>query len=93
MPSVIAILRVKEDKVEDAKKFFRELAGDVRSSEPGTLAYVFHQRKDDPRTFVVYEKYASDEAFKTHGANLASRGQRFVGILDGRPEIQMLEEL
>jgi quinol monooxygenase YgiN len=93
MPSVIAILRVKEDKIDDAKKFFVELASEVRKNEPGTLAYVFHQRKDDARTFVVYEKYASDEAFKTHGANLAKSGQRFAGILDGRPEIQMLQEL
>ncbi len=93
MPSLIATLRVKEDKVDDAKKFFRELAGEVRAAEPGTLAYVFHQKKDDPRTFVVYEKYASEEAFKTHGANLAARGSRFAGILDGRPELQMLEEI
>ena len=62
MPSLIATLRVKEDKVEEARKLFKELQESVRAEEPGTLAYVFHQKKDDPRAFVVYEKYESDEA-------------------------------
>ena len=93
MPSLLATLKVKKDKIEEAKEGFRKLAATVRASEPGTQAYVFHQRKDDPSVFVVYEKYANDEAFKTHGKNLASHGAVFAGVLEGRPEITFLDEL
>ena len=93
MPSVVAKIQVKEDKVSEAVAFLRELTADTLKSEKGTLAYVFHQQKDDPTKFVAYEKYADDAAFKTHSANLASKGAKFAAILAGRPEIILLEEI
>jgi quinol monooxygenase YgiN len=93
MPSVIATLRVQDGKAEEAKQAFRELAATVRENEPGTLAYVPHQRADDPNTFIFYEKYESQEAFQTHGANLAKAGAKLAGVLAGRPEIVFLEEV
>jgi quinol monooxygenase YgiN len=93
MPSILATLKVKKDKIEEAREGFRKLQAQVRANEPGTQAYVFHQRKDDPCVFVVYEKYASDEAFKKHGENLRASGAVFAGVLEGRPEITFLDEL
>ena len=93
MPSVIATLKVKADKIDEARSFLRTLAANVRANEPATLAYVFHQRKDDPTVFVAYEKYESDEAFKQHGQNLRTQGAGFAAVLDGRPEIVLLDEL
>ncbi len=93
MPSVIATIKVKEDKLEEAKSFLKELATDTLKNESGTLAYTVHQRKDSPTTFVFYEKYESDEAFATHGENLKAKGARFASILAGAPEIVMLDEV
>jgi quinol monooxygenase YgiN len=93
MLSVVATLKVKEDKLEEAQAFFKELAAGVLADEPGTLAYVIHQRRDDPRTHVVYEKYESDEAFALHGKNLAAKGAEFMAFLDGPPEVVILDEL
>lgn len=93
MAIVIANLKVKEDKIEDAKKFFKELSEETLANESGTLVYAVHQRRDDPSTFVFYEKYESQEAFKIHGQNLASKGAGFAAVLDGRPEIIMLDEV
>ena len=93
MPSLIVNLRVQEGRIEEAKALFKELAAQVRQNEPGTLAYVFHQRKDEPNTFVVYEKDESDAAFKTHPQNLAEVGARFGALLAGPPELLMLEEI
>ena len=93
MPSVVATIKVKEDKIEEAKQFLKDLSADTLASEPGTLAYVFHQQKDDPTSFVAYEKYESEEAFKTHSKNLASKGAGFAGVLAGPPSIVVLEEL
>jgi quinol monooxygenase YgiN len=93
MPSVIANLKVKQDKIEEAKTFLTQLAKETLANESGTLAYTVHQRKDDPASFVFYEKYESEEAFKIHGKNLASKGAGFAGILAGPPEIILIEEV
>jgi quinol monooxygenase YgiN len=93
MPSVIATIKVKQDKIEDAKKLFAELSAGVLANEPGTLAYIPHQRKDEPATFIFYEKYQDMDAFKTHGANLAKRGKEFAGVMAGPPEIVMVNEV
>jgi quinol monooxygenase YgiN len=93
MLSVVATLKVQEDKIEEAKKLFKELASGVKENEPGTLAYIPHQRKDDPSLFVFYEKYENEAALKTHQANLAQHGARFAGILAGRPEIALIDEI
>jgi quinol monooxygenase YgiN len=93
MPSLIATLKVKEEKVDEAVKFFQELQENVKSDEPGTLEYVFHQKAGEATTFVVYEKYADTDALKTHSANLAKVGARFAGVMSGPPEIVMLEEI
>jgi quinol monooxygenase YgiN len=93
MPSVVATLKVKEDKIEEARRALKQLAKETLAEESGTLAYVFHQQKDDPTSFVAYEKYESDEAFALHGKNLASKGAAFAGILAGPPKIVMLEEI
>jgi quinol monooxygenase YgiN len=93
VPTILATLKVKKDKIEEAKEGFRKLAALVKANEPGTQAYVFHQRKDDPSTFIVYEKYANDEAFKKHGENLRANGAVLAGVMDGRPEITFLDEV
>ena len=93
MPSVIATIKVKEDKVDEAKALFAKLAKDVSASEPGTLAYIPHQRADEPTTFLFYEKYADGAAFATHGENLKKVGKEFAGVMAGPPEIVMMEEV
>lgn len=93
MPSVIATIKVKDDKIEEAKTFLADLCKQTLANEEGTLAYVAHQRKDDPTTFIFYEKYADDAAFAAHGENLKAHGQGFAAILAGAPEIVFLEEV
>jgi quinol monooxygenase YgiN len=94
MPSVVATFKVKEDKLEEAKRFVKQLAADTLAKEKGTLAYVPHQRKDDPTTFVFYEKYGSDADLAAHGKNLAAVGAQFGAfIAPGGAQIVYLEEL
>lgn len=93
MPCVVATVTVKEDKLDEAKSFLKQLSADTLAKEPGTLVYTVHQKKDDPTTFVVYEKYESDAAFAQHGENLKAVGAQFAAILAGAPKIEMLEEL
>lgn len=93
MPSVVATIKVKEDKIEEAKVFLAKLSRDTVQNEEGTLAYVAHQRKDDPTLFVFYEKYEDKAALAVHSENLKSVGKEFAALLAGAPEIIMMEEL
>ncbi|HIF95887.1 MAG: putative quinol monooxygenase [Myxococcales bacterium] len=93
MPSVIATIKVRDDKVDEARSFLKNLAAETLANESGTLAYIPHQHKDDPSTFTFYEKYENDEAFKIHGKNLASRNAEFAGLLSGPPKITFVDEL
>ena len=93
MPTVVATVKVKQDKLDEALGFFKQLAADVLANETGTLEYVMLQRRDDPHTVVVYEKYESDEAFAIHGQNLAAKGAAFMALLDGAPEIVILDAI
>jgi len=93
MPSVVATLKVNAEKIDEAKDFMKKLAAETLANESGTLSYVIHQQRDDPTTFVVYEKYEDDAAFATHSKNLAAKGAEFAAYLAGRPEIKMLEEI
>jgi len=93
MPSIVANLKIKEDKIEEAKSFLKQLAADTLAKEPGTLVYTVHQRKDDPTAFVFYEKYESDEALGIHSKNLRAVGAQFAALLDGPPSLLFLEEL
>lgn len=93
MPSVIATLRVKAEKLDEARTFLKQLAIDTLAREPGTLAYTVHQKKGEPTTFVFYEKYANDQALAEHSANLKAVGAGFAAVLAGPPEIVLLEEV
>ena len=93
MPSIVATVKVKEDRLEEAKAFLNALVADVRANEPGTLAYVLHQRRDDPLTVVVYEKYEGDEALAVHSQNLGAKGADFVAVMSGAPDIVLLDEI
>ena len=93
MPSIIANIKVKEDKVDEAKAFFSKLSKETVEKEEGTLVYVAHQRKDDPTMFVFYEKYADDAAFAAHGEGLKAHGSSFAAVMAGPPEIIFIEEV
>ena len=93
MLSVVATVKVKADKLDEAKAFFKQLAADIAANEPGTLQYDILQRKDDPLTVMVYEKYESDEAFALHGKNLAAKGAEFMAVLEGPPEVVLLDPI
>jgi quinol monooxygenase YgiN len=93
MPSAIATIVVKEDKIDEARKLFSELAAEVASNEPGTQAYIVHQKAGDPKTFIFYEKYSDEAAIAAHRKNLAAVGKRFAAVMDGPPEILAMEEI
>jgi quinol monooxygenase YgiN len=93
MFTVLAELKVRESKIDEARAAFRELMKTVKSTEPGTVEYTFHQRKDDPRTFIVYERYQDEGAFHAHMANLGQHAAAFAAVLEAGPSATFLDDI
>jgi len=66
MLTAIAIVRAKTGKEGALRGALLEVAGHVKQSEPGTLAYVLSQDKSDPCVFTVFERFADETAMKAH---------------------------
>jgi quinol monooxygenase YgiN len=83
MVTIIAIVEVKEGKMEEAKEVLKEMALQVKASEPGTLEYIPHtiKGKDNKNKILFYEKYESGEAMKSHMASLVKTSAKLTPLL------------
>ena len=92
--SIIATVKIQEGKMEEAKAALRKIVPKIKESEPGTLEYIPYTVKENPKIIVFYEKYADEDAFKAHGANLGKNMAEFAPCcVPERPVIQTLEEI
>ena len=93
MIGVIATLRVQSGKGEAFEAVFAELASQVRANEDGNLAYQLCRSRDEADTYRVLEIYRDDEALEAHRASehFRSAGPALGALLDGRPEIELLD--
>lgn len=93
MIGIIATLRVQDGKGAELEKLFAGLAPQVRSQEPGNLAYQLCRSKTEPNTYKVLELYTDDDAVKAHGRTeyFRAAGAGFAAVLAGAPEIEILD--
>jgi quinol monooxygenase YgiN len=61
-----ARMTVREGEEERALELFEQLAA-ASQQEPGNIHYILNRAVDDPRTFLIYEQYRDEDAFKEHG--------------------------
>nr|MDO8085439.1 antibiotic biosynthesis monooxygenase [Candidatus Sigynarchaeum springense] len=88
---IMATLKIKEGKLEEAIKLLKDFAAWVAQNEPGTLQYAIHTVKGkEQNTIVVYERYKDKEAFSMHGKHLAERAGGFLALLEGGIDIKTL---
>lgn len=64
---VVAHLRALPGKEDALRARLHTLMEEVSGHE-GMLLNSIHQSRTDPRNFVFYEQFASEEAIKAHGA-------------------------
>ena len=95
MLTVIATLKVKPDKASVFEEEARKMVAHVQANEPGTRRYVCHRSTADPTVYVFYELYDDQAAFAAHGGSAAMQAffGAMKGVLDGRPDIAMYEEI
>jgi quinol monooxygenase YgiN len=95
--SVAAMFRftVAEGKLEEAEQVLAELVRAATEEEAGTVVYAVHRLRDEPRAFVLYELYTSEEGFAAHakGDRMKAAGAKLAPLMEGRGEVVFLRPL
>ena len=84
MVTIIASVKVKEGKMEEAIEVLKEFVPKVKENEPETLEYIPHTVKGakEKRTIIFYEKYTDGNALRLHMANLGKTMEKFTPLLE-----------
>lgn len=95
MVTLIATIKVKEGKMEDAKEVLKEIVPMIKASEPGTLEYIPHTvtGRKDKNTIIFYEKYKDDAAMKLHMANLGKNMAKLTPLLEPGMDLKTCNEI
>ncbi|MFX1394731.1 MAG: putative quinol monooxygenase [Promethearchaeota archaeon] len=95
MVTIIASVKVKEGKMEEAIEILKDIVPKVKKNEPGTLEYIPHTLKGrkDKNIILFYEKYKDDEALKIHSANLAKTMEKLVPLLEPGMDLKTCFEI
>ena len=95
MITVVATIKVQAGKEDAFRQEADKMIAHVKAHEAGTLTYVLHQSSSDPTEFLFFEKYSDQDALNAHGASEPMRHffGAVGGLVAGRPEIKMYNEL
>ena len=66
MNTVIARLKIREGKEDEAAEALEKLVRAVEAEEPGALVYACHRSQSDAAEVVFFEVYADDAALRSH---------------------------
>lgn len=95
MLTIVAKMKIKSGREQDAEAALQDMIAYVRSAEKGTLRYALHRAVGDPTHLLMYEQYADQAAVDMHGTS--DRIQRLFAtlapLLDGQPTIEMYDEV
>jgi quinol monooxygenase YgiN len=93
MITIIATLKVKEGKMNEAVEVLKEVVPKVRNTEPGCLAYIPHTVRGEENTIIFYEKYQDKEALKLHSGNLPKTMEKLLPLIEPGSEIKTCYEI
>lgn len=62
---IVARWESRDGETGAIEELLRELVSRTRE-EPGVLQFVAHRSQDNPNEFLLYEQYASEQAFREH---------------------------
>ena len=82
---VVAQYVVREGHEARVAGLLRENA-EASRAEPGCLEFSVYQATDDPRAFLLYERYTDDDAFQAH-----RRTEHFARIIE-QQVVPLLDE-
>jgi quinol monooxygenase YgiN len=70
MITILFHVTVKDGKEQEFHDLAIRMTEVTRAEDEGCLTYVFHQRRDNPKEYVLYEQWRDQEALNAHIAHL-----------------------
>lgn len=96
MPEIVVVAkaRVKEGSESAVEQAFREVMPPTHEEE-GCLRYALHRGTDDPRTFMMIERWTSKEALDAHLAtgHVQKLFASLAPLVEAPPELFLAEPL
>jgi quinol monooxygenase YgiN len=93
MITLIATLKIKEGKTQEAIDILKEIVPKIKASEPGCLEYIPHTVRGDENAIIIYEKYQDKDAFKLHSANLMKSLEKLFPLLEPGMDVKNCSEI
>ncbi len=93
MVTLIAKVKVKDGKMEEAVKALKEIVPKIKEAEPGCLVYIPHTVRGEENTIIFYEKYRDEAALKVHSGNLRKTLEKFIPLLEPGMDVKTCSEI
>jgi len=93
MITLIATIKVKEGKMDEAIEVLKEAVPKIKDSEPGCVNYVPHTIKGLDNAIIFYEKYKDKEALKEHNKNLPKSLAKLLPLLEPGMDVKTCFEI
>ncbi len=93
MVTLIAKVKVKDGKMEEAVKALKEIVPKIKEAEPGCLVYIPHTVRGEENTIIFYEKYRDEAALKVHSSNLRKTLEKFIPLLEPGMDVKTCSEI
>jgi quinol monooxygenase YgiN len=93
MITLIATVKVKEGKMDEAVEVLRGIVPKIKEAEPGCLVYIPHRVRGEDNTIIFYEKYRDKEALKVHSSNVQKSLEKLIPLLEPGTDIKTCYEI
>jgi quinol monooxygenase YgiN len=93
MITIIAKLKVKDGKMDEAIAILKEIIPKLKAEEPGCVEYTPHTVRGEDHAILIYEKYRDKEALKLHSGNLPKTLEKLFPLLEPGMDIKTCFEI